>query len=36
MEKYIYDKSNGLYYELAGDYYLPMLTVPVPDKCKCQ
>lgn len=28
MDKYIYDKSNGLWYELCGDYYLPCLTVP--------
>ena len=28
MEKYIYDEKNGLYYELVGDYYLPILTVP--------
>ncbi|MDO5603446.1 MAG: TnpV protein, partial [Oscillospiraceae bacterium] len=26
MDKYIYDKSNGLRYELQGDYYLPCLT----------
>ncbi len=25
MERYIYDESNGLWYELAGDYYLPSL-----------
>lgn len=23
MEKYIYDESNGLWYELKGDYYFP-------------
>ena len=23
MEKYIYDKNNGLWYELQGDYYIP-------------
>lgn len=23
MEKYIYDNSNGLWYELQGDYYIP-------------
>ena len=23
MEKYIYDESNGLWYELHGDYYIP-------------
>lgn len=28
MEKYIYDNSNGLWYELQGDYYLPYLTIP--------
>ena len=27
MEKYIYDNSNGLWYELHGDYYLPCLTI---------
>ena len=28
MEKYIYDKSNGLWYELNGDYYLPCFILP--------
>ncbi len=28
MEKYIYDESNGLWYELHDDYYLPCLMVP--------
>lgn len=27
MVKYIYDKDNGLWYELRGDYYYPCLTV---------
>ena len=27
MEKYIYDNSNGLWYELHGDYYLPCLGI---------
>lgn len=27
-DKYIYDKSNGLWYELQGDYYIPCLTLP--------
>ncbi len=27
MEKYTFDKSNGLWYELHGDYYIPCLTV---------
>ena len=31
MEKYIFDKSNGLWYELQGDYYIPCLTVPVEE-----
>ena len=28
MEKYIYNEQNGLHYELVGDYYLPLLTIP--------
>ena len=28
MERYIYDNSNGLWYELHGDYYLPCLVIP--------
>lgn len=28
MEKYIYDNSNGLWYELHGDYYIPCLVLP--------
>jgi len=32
MEEYIFDKSNGLWYELQGDYYIPCLTVPVQDE----
>lgn len=31
MDKYIYDKGNGLQYELHGDYYLPCLAVPEQD-----
>lgn len=27
MDKYIYDESNSLRYELQGDYYIPCLTV---------
>ncbi len=23
MKKHIYDESNGLWYELIGDYYIP-------------
>ena len=28
MEKYKYNESNGLWYELQGDYYLPCLKLP--------
>ena len=28
MEKYIFDESNGLWYELNGDYYLPCFILP--------
>ena len=28
MEKFIYDNSNGLWYELQGDYYIPCLVLP--------
>ncbi len=28
MEKYIFDKGNGLWYELQGDYYIPCLFLP--------
>lgn len=28
MEKYKYDESIGLWYELEGDYYLPCLKLP--------
>ena len=28
MEKYIFDESNGLWYELQGDFYLPCLRLP--------
>lgn len=27
-EEYIYDSSNGLWYELHGDYYIPCLILP--------
>ena len=32
MEKYIYDKNNGLWYELRGDYYIPCLTVSAQEE----
>ena len=28
MEKVIYDKKNGLWYEKQGDYYIPCLKLP--------
>ena len=28
MDKYIFDESNGLWYELQGDYYIPCLSLP--------
>ena len=32
MEKYIFDESNGLWYELQGDYYIPNLVLPKQKK----
>ncbi len=32
MDKYIYDKNNGLWYELQGDYYIPCLTLPAEEQ----
>ena len=34
MDKYIYDASNGLWYELQGDYYIPCLTLPAEKEHK--
>ena len=28
MKKHIYDENNGLWYELTGDYYIPLLSLP--------
>ena len=28
MERYIYDETNGLWYERDGDYYIPCLKLP--------
>ncbi len=28
MKKFIYNNSNGLWYELHGDYYIPCLVLP--------
>ena len=33
MKKHIYDESNGLWYELIGDYYIPVLTLPSDEQC---
>ena len=33
MKKHIYDENNGLWYELAGDYYIPLLVLPVKQQC---
>ena len=27
MKKHIYDENNGLWYELIGNYYIPVLTL---------
>ena len=32
MERFIHDETNGLDYELVGDYYLPCLKAPEPPK----
>ena len=34
MDKYIYDESNSLWYELHGDYYIPCLTLPTEKEHK--
>lgn len=34
MDKYIYDESNSLWYELQGDYYIPCLTLPTEKEHK--
>ena len=32
MKQYLHDESNGLDYELVGDYYLPCVKVPESPK----
>ena len=27
IKKHVYDENNGLWYELIGDYYIPVLTL---------
>lgn len=34
MDKHIYDESNGLWYELQGDCYIPCLTLPTEKEHK--
>ena len=31
MKKHIYDESSTLWYELSGDYYIPLLALPVEE-----
>lgn len=31
MERYFFDKENGLWYELQGDYYIPCLALNEAD-----
>ena len=33
MKKHIYDESNGLWYALIGDYYIPVLTMSSEEQC---
>ena len=32
MEQYIFDKSNGLWYERQSDYYIPCLTIQADEE----
>ena len=32
MDKYVFDGSNGLWYELIGDQYIPCLTLPAEEE----
>ncbi len=32
MDKYIFNETNGLWYELISDYYFPCLTVPAEEE----
>ena len=32
MEKQIYDEKNGLWYELRGNYYYPLLALPEEER----
>ena len=33
MKKHIYDENNGLWYELIGDYYIPVLALSAEERC---
>ena len=32
MDKYIFDESNGLWYKLQGNYYIPCLSLPAEEE----
>ena len=32
MQKHIYDENNGLWYELIGDYYIPVLALTAEEQ----
>lgn len=32
MDKYIYNRKSGLWYELQGDYYIPCLELPAKEE----
>ena len=32
MDKYVFDTSNGIWYELVGDCYIPCLTLPAQEE----
>ena len=32
LNKEFYDEGNGLWYELKGDYYYPMISIPKQEK----
>ena len=34
IDKYIYDESNGLWYELQGDFYIHCLILPTEKELK--
>lgn len=34
MDKYVFNNSNGLWYKLMGDYYLPCLILPPEEETR--